>query len=467
MSSNALAEHEQNSNLEELTYREKIVVSSMLFNTEVKKHITHNHLNEDFFRDKAMKRIVQAFNAVAIVGDEPTELLLLDRLAPRKKEDKTKWSLFLKKLKEQMPPEPKDAFDMHLRILKNAHRNEILRNIALSTINELDNVSIDDLMDEENKVERHIENALYDFSEQEEDNDFKSADMYEGVVYTINKLKEAKSAKEVERVTSGYPEIDAALPGGFNKGNFSLIAARPAMGKTVTMLNMAIEAAKTGSKVLFVSIEMTLFQCFQRILCKIADMDGDKIQQPKTMNPDDWASLEKAAREVVDIYDDVFWMEEVTNLTVPQLERMIKKYKKKHNIDMVYVDYAQIMLTKEGNEPKEASDFAQISGGLRRAAKSQNVAVVVGSQLNRKVEERTDKRPIMADIRNSGAFEQDAAQIIGLYRDVVYNKDTEDKNSLELIFLKNRFGESPTIKLTLDLSRQAIFSQAHVAPTSL
>jgi replicative DNA helicase len=118
------------------------------------------------------------------------------------------------------------------------------------------------------------------------------------------------------------------------------------------------------------------------------------------------------------------------------------------------------MLTKEGDEPKESSDFAQISGGLRRASKNQNVAIIVGSQLNRDVEKRNDKKPIMADIRNSGAFEQDAARIIGLYRDEVYNEISEKPNVLELIFLKNRFGKNGiSLEYNYDLEKQAILAQ--------
>jgi replicative DNA helicase len=231
------------------------------------------------------------------------------------------------------------------------------------------------------------------------------------------------------------------------------------MGKTVWMLNSAIETAKTGSKVLFISIEMNLYQCFQRILSKVSNVSAQKIQQPKQMTPKEWKMIEEAGNEISDIYEEKFWIEEVTELTPPQLERKIKHYKKVHDIDIVYVDYAQIMLTKEGNEPKDQADFAQISGALRRVAKAQNVAVVVGSQLSRDVEKRPDKRPVMADIRNSGAFEQDAAQVVGLYRDAVYNPETEKPNVLEFIVLKNRFGKgSVTIEFNYDLDKQAIFS---------
>jgi len=240
-----------------------------------------------------------------------------------------------------------------------------------------------------------------------------------------------------------------------------MIAARPGMGKTVIMLNMAIEAAKQGKRVLFLSLEMNLLQCFQRILSKLADVSGKKIQQPNFMSPKDWEKLEKAGKDITDLYEETFWIEEIVNLTVPQMEKKVKLYKKKYNVDIVFVDYAQIMLTKEGKEPNEQSDFAQISGALRRASKSQNVAIVVGSQLNRKVEERPNKRPMMSDIRNSGAFEQDAGVIIGLYRDAVYNEDTDTPNVLEMIFVKNRFGKANGIlKFDYDLDKQSIYSQA-------
>jgi len=443
----------------DLTQKEMVIISSILNNSECKDYAIHKKIDEQIFQDRLMKKIIQVFNGLSDSGIEPTESILLDQLAPKGGESRTKAYLTIRKLREEFPPEAKEALEIHIGDLKKNYKLRQYESILQKATKMIEVQKETPLGINIEKIERYIEKALYDLDDETRDEESKVMDLPEGYHYLLQKMKEALTAVEEESVTSGYPELDAVLSGGFKKGTFSMIAARPGMGKTVVMLNMAIEAAKQGKKVLFLSLEMNLLQCFQRILSKLADVSGKKIQQPKTMGSADWKALEEAGKEIVELYEDKFWIEEIINLTVPQLEKKVKQYKKKHNVDIVFVDYAQIMLTKEGREPNEQSDFAQISGALRRASKMQNVAIVVGSQLNRKVEERTDKKPMMSDIRNSGAFEQDAAAIIGLYRDAVYNEETDKPNILEMILMKNRFGKANgTINFDYDLDKQAIYS---------
>lgn len=446
---------------EEIIEKERIVVSSILFNKECREYATHEGVNEDYFQPKStLRKIIQAFNAISIDGTEPTESLIIDHLIPNSKEKRSKVALYLKQLKDESPPESLEALHIHLRILKNLFTKNKHTNLAKEILDLASKKTIKDLSYDEDDIGNLIEGSLFDMADENAKEGEQLMDIIEGYHYTVQHMREKMASKENDTVTSGYSDLDRILSGGFRKGTFSLIAARPGMGKTVWMLNSAVESAKAGSKVLFISIEMNLLQCFQRILSKISTVEGGKLQQPDTMNHDDWKKLEEAGKNIIDLYEETFWIKEITALTVSHLERMIKQYKKRFGIDIVYIDYAQIMLTKTGEEPKDPSDFAEISGALRRVSKSQNVAVVVGSQLNRKAEERNDKRPIMADIRNSGAFEQDAAQIIALYRDDHYNpKDSEKPNIIELIFLKNRFGKAAVnLDYFYDLSRQSILT---------
>lgn len=444
-----------------LAHREQLVVSSILFDKETKEWAVYKGMNPDVFQEPLVKKIIKAFNAVSEDGTPPTLPLLLDQLAGTNKEERNRWEVFLSKLEQEVPPEPKEVLEKHLDILRDAFIVRRYGDIAKEVLSLVHTHNPFDLSEEKSKIKHYVENAFFDIDD-ENTSESKQMTLAEGINYTIKNMKESLTSDNNENVTSGYDDLDEALDGGFKKGTFAMIAARPGMGKTVWMLNSAVEAAKSGAKVLFISIEMSLLQCFQRLLAKLADLSGKKIQRPEEMQPADWKKLQEAAKEIIEMHEDNFWVQEMTEITVPQLERLIKYYKKKFDIDAVYVDYAQIMLTKEGNEPKEASDFAQISGGLRRAAKNQNVAIIVGSQLNREVEKRNDKKPIMADIRNSGAFEQDAARIIALYRDEVYNGENSEKpNILELIFLKNRFGKNGvTLEYNYDLEKQAILQEA-------
>ncbi|NGY89022.1 hypothetical protein F6Y05_39260 [Bacillus megaterium] len=168
------------------------------------------------------------------------------------------------------------------------------------------------------------------------------------------------------------------------------------------------------------------------------------------------------------LYGKNLFIEEVTSINAPQLEAKIKFYQKQFGVELVFVDYIQIMKTRNNNTPKEVSDFSEISYDLRELAKATQVALVLGAQLSRDVEKRDDKRPLDSDLKNSGSFEQDAFAIIHLYRDVVYNKDTEEKRILEVIIGKNRFGEGNiTIKLPYDYSVQSIYQKSIQTDTAL
>lgn len=450
----------------ELTRKESIIISSILFDKKSKEYAIDREIVDTLIQNKHLKEILQTFNAYASAGREPNEKLIIERIAPHDEKKRQQLRGALDKLRETYPPEEPELVEIHITSLKQHYQLQRYESFLKTALEKIEQGNVIPFSDEYQKIKHFLEEGLYELQEDDMLDEIQTMDLIEGIQYTLQKTKEALTSEEKsEYVTTGYKGIDRVMGGGLTKGTFALIAARPGMGKTVMMLNMAIEAAKQGAKVLFISIEMNLLQCFQRILCKLANISTGKLQQPKTMARTDWESLEKAGREVVELYEDSFWIDEALNLTVPQLERRIQQFKKRHNIDLVFVDYAQIMLTKDGNEPEKQEDFAQISGAFRRAAKQQNVAIVVGSQLNRKVEERTDKRPIMADIRNSGAFEQDAAQILALYRDEVYNNEKSEKpNILEVIFLKNRFGQAAmTLDFTYDLDKQSILSQVAVA----
>jgi replicative DNA helicase len=447
----------------EMSNKEKIVVSSILFNKEVREFALEKEVFSDWFQTPMQKRIMQAFNAYAKTGIEPTESLIISHLSPKTDEDRAKLVHILDNLKQSTPPEPREAVEIHIGSLK---RSFLLRNYEKvvsefqKKIQKLDPQTVN--QDQLNKLERELESLFSDVALVRADAENKAMDFIEGFKLVLQKMKEALASKTNEEfITTGYLEMDLILNGGFPKGYYSIIAGRPGMGKTVMMLNNCIEAARSGARVLFISIEMNLLQCFQRLVSKVSDVSSKRIQQPKYLEPNDKTKLEKSGKEIFGLYGNRLWIEEVNSLTVAQLERTIKKYKKEHNIDIVYVDYAQIMLTKEGNEPEQASDYAQISNSLRRVSKAQNVAVVVGSQLSRDLEKRPDKRPIMADIRNSGAFEQDAAAIIGLYRDEVYTKEACEKpDILEVIFIKNRFGAMGSVDFKYDLDKQAVLGQA-------
>lgn len=447
---------------QEIQRREYMTISSILYNKECREFATHNEIKEDLFNAPRVRLIMRAFNAASISGEEPTFDMIIDQIGPKNITEREQWHQYFEKIKTNFTPDTKVAFDQHLKLLESAKNIAKLHGMATGMLQKMDDLNITDLLEENSPIEQYIESTLFDYEEEkkEKETEQTSANISEGLSLTKTHLKKvAKGTGEDEFITTGYPELDEKLGKGVNKGSFAIIAARPAMGKTVTMINIGLEAAKQGAKVLFISIEMSLIQCYQRVLSKMSEVKAGRLQIPEELTDDEWARIDQAVIDAKEVYDDRFFLEEVVSLTAPQLERMIKRYKKKFDIDMVIVDYVQIMATKDGREPETENDYAQISGGLRKAAKSQKVAIIVGSQLNRAVENRPDKRPIMADLRNSGALEQDSPQIIGLYRDKVYNPETEKPNTLELVILKNRFGDIGSVELSIDLTKQGLYSQ--------
>lgn len=444
--------------------RENIILSSILFNKECREHAISNEINTGPIQDPTIKKILDIFNGLCRSNITPSTDMIIEQFYPKDEDEDKRVELTsnLMKLRDTCPPAEIDLFKQHVFFIKKHKDLEKLRlllNEGLHMINqEMNNPSFD----KETKTFDYLSSKFNEIVGNFTPEELKSLNLSEGLKKVIERVKEQKSNPTLsETVCTGYEELDQYLSGGFRKGVFTLIAARPAMGKTVMMLNAAIEAAKQGKKVLFISIEMNLIQCLQRSMSKVSGVKMSKILQPEFITNNEISELEKSQEKVTSLYGKNLFIDEVKSINAPQLEAKIKFYQKQLGVELVFVDYIQIMHTRQNKTPKEVSDYTEISNDLREIAKSTGVALVLGAQLGRDVEKRDDKRPMDSDLKNSGALEQDAGAIIHLYRDVVYNKETEDKNILEVIIGKNRFGAgNVTIKLPYDFSRQSIYQKA-------
>lgn len=444
--------------------RENIILSSVLFDKECRELAIQKNIDTGPIQDKRIRKIIDIFNGLCRSNIPPRLDMIVEQFYP-KDEDEAKRNKLLEdlmKLRDSCPPVDIELFKQHLFFIKKHKSLEKLRKLLNQAIGMIDMEENNPSYDKNNEtfdfLSGQFDELIKDFTLEES----KSLNLSEGLVGLIDKIRKEKANPTIsETVCTGYDPIDEVLSGGFRKGVFSLICARPAMGKTVFMLNLAIEAAKKGAKVLFISIEMDLTQCLQRVLSKVSNVKMKKILQPEQLTDGDIQELDAAAKEASKVYGKNLFIEEVTSINAPQLESKIKFYQKQFGVELVFVDYIQIMKTRNNNTPKEVSDFSEISYDLRELTKATKVALVLGAQLGRDVEKREDKHPMDADLKNSGSFEQDAGAIIHLYRDVVYNKETEDKNILEVIIGKNRFGPGNiTIKLPYDYGRQSIYQKA-------
>ena len=256
----------------------------------------------------------------------------------------------------------------------------------------------------------------------------------------LNELSQSDSA--IPGLSTGMRDLDMKI-NGLNKGNLLLIAARPAMGKTSFALNIGLNVAKKYNKtVAFFSLEMSREELAMRLLASESFVDSQKLATGK-LTEEEWTKLcmASAALSQTDIRVD-----DNGAITVAEMNA---KCRRLENLGLVIIDYLQLM---QGSGNGKASDnrvtvVSDISRTLKVMAKELNVPVICLSQLNRAAESRSDKRPMLSDLRESGSIEQDADSVMMLYRDEYYNPDTEDKNIAECIVAKNRHGEIGTVKL--------------------
>lgn len=254
----------------------------------------------------------------------------------------------------------------------------------------------------------------------------------------------AASGNKIPGLSTGLPDLDRTIL-GLNKSELVLIAARPGMGKTSIALNIALNAAMTLHKtVAMFSLEMSREQLVSRLLSRAALVPGQNLLTGQ-LTEQQWRAIADAAQTLsaTDIRID-----DNPTLTVSDMNAQCRRVP---NLDLVVIDYLQLMQSAGSghswsNESRTQA-VSDISRMMKIMAKELNVPVVCLSQLSRANESRTDKRPMLSDLRESGAIEQDADVVIGLYRDGYYNKECENPNLAEAIVLKNRKGETGTVQL--------------------
>ncbi|MBQ7801323.1 MAG: replicative DNA helicase [Oscillospiraceae bacterium] len=250
------------------------------------------------------------------------------------------------------------------------------------------------------------------------------------------------SDSAIPGMSTGLRDLDTKI-NGLNKSDLLLVAARPAMGKSAFALNIGLNVAKKYKKTVAIfNLEMSREQLVMRLLANESFVDSQKLATGK-LSEEEWTKLcmASAALSQTDIRID-----DNPSITVAEMNA---KCRRLDNLGLVIIDYLQLM---NGSGYGKASDnrvqlVGEISRSLKIMAKELNVPVVCLSQLSRAVESRTDKRPILSDLRESGAIEQDADSVMFLYRDEYYNQNTEEKGVAECIVAKNRHGETGTVKL--------------------
>jgi replicative DNA helicase len=229
----------------------------------------------------------------------------------------------------------------------------------------------------------------------------------------------------VNAISTGYPAVDAKLNGGIRRGELIVLAARPKMGKTAFAQNVACNAAEDYT-VLILSMEMPKMQLHDRNLANLGRIPLPHLLQPNDMTDQDWSALTHATIKIERMN---LFLDDQGGLRILDVRMKAKGMKRRHGLDLMVVDYLQLM---EGDGDNRNAQIEGITRGLKSLAKELDIGIILLSQLNRKLEERPNKRPMPSDLRDSGAIEQDADAVIFLYRDEVYNPDTHDVGLCEV-----------------------------------
>lgn len=245
-------------------------------------------------------------------------------------------------------------------------------------------------------------------------------------------------------IATGFKDLDK-LTNGLQRSDLILVAARPSMGKTAFTLNLAYNVAVKGKgSVAFFSLEMSAEQLVGRILSSAAEVPSDRLRTGRLLQ-EDWP---KIIGQLERLGESKLYIDDTPGLTVQMMRSKLRRLKVEQGLDLIIVDYVQLMTGRNGgNSDNRQQEISEISRNLKLIAREMDVPLIALSQLSRGVESRTDKRPLLSDLRESGSLEQDADIVIFLYRDKYYSKDENQEDITEVIIRKHRNGALDTVKL--------------------
>ncbi|TCZ75713.1 replicative DNA helicase [Paenibacillus albiflavus] len=267
-------------------------------------------------------------------------------------------------------------------------------------------------------------------------------------------------------IPSGFPDLDK-MTNGFQRSDLIIVAARPSVGKTAFALNIAQNVGvRAKETVAIFSLEMGAAQLVNRMICAEANVDAGRLRTGQ-LEPEDW---EKLTMAIGSLSESQIYIDDSPAVTVADIRAKCRRLKQEHGLGMILIDYLQLIAGR-GKGDNRQQEVSEISRTLKQIARELNVPVIALSQLSRGVEQRQDKRPMMSDLRESGSIEQDADIVAFLYRDDYYDKESEKKNTIEIIIAKQRNGPVGTVELAflkhynkfVPLSRQQEMGAAPMA----
>lgn len=412
---------------------EQSVLGSMLLDKEAVAAASEVLQGEDFYSD-AHKEI---YEAILDIYDrsEPVDLVTLaEALRQRGSLEAVGGGTYISDLSMSVPSTANVRY--YIRIVE---EKSILRRL-ISASNDIIRESYEASEDLDIIID-HAEKKIFDISQKKNKRSFESIKTI--LLETYSKIEElTKNKGKIVGVPTGFRDFDMRTS-GLNDSDFILIAARPSMGKTSFAINIAQNAAvRYQVPVAIFSLEMSKEQLVQRMLSSESNIELQKIRTGE-LTEEDWVKLVHVATP---LSQAPIFIDDTPGISAMEVRSKARRLKMEHDIGLVVIDYLQLM-SGRGKAESRQQEVSEISRSLKALARELNLPVVALSQLSRGPESRQDHRPMLSDLRESGAIEQDADLVVFLYRDEYYNPDTEKKNIAEAIIAKQRNGPTGTVEL--------------------
>jgi len=391
-------------------------------------------LVEDFYKD-AHGSIYEAMLQLYGENQPVDSVTLRERLAAAGKLQRVGGDEYLLALTDTIPTIAN--IEAHARIVK---EKAVVRRLIHACYEQIargfgDYAPIEEYLDQ-------AEKAIFDVAKERLRN--RPEHLNEIVIRTFEEITLAAERKEhITGLPSGFKGLDW-YTAGMHPGDLIICAGRPGMGKTSFAMNVAINACRARNAAVAVfSLEMPKEQLARRLLCSEAGVDSNKLRTGRLLR-EDWALLTRAAGELSEL---PIWMDDTPGITLMEVRSKARRFKSQNDLQLIVIDYLQLMKAGIKTDSRE-QEISEISRSLKSLAKELKIPVIALSQLNRGVESRgnKDKRPQLSDLRESGAIEQDADTILFIYRDEVYNPDSQDKGIAEIIIGKQRAGPTGTVR---------------------
>ena len=415
------------------TLAEQAVLGSMLVSKDAVQVAVEVLKPDDFYREDN-KEIYAAMMDIYSVGREIDMITVTEQLKLRGTLERVGGTQNLATLIDNVPTTSNIERYVEIVEQKATSRNLIKVTSDIMKISYAQTEELDTIIEQ-------AEKGIFDLAQNRNSKSYSG--MKEILVTTLDSIEKMYENKEkLSGIESGFIDLDEKIS-GLNNSDLIIVAARPAMGKSAFVLNIASYVAMHDKiPVMIFNLEMSKEQLVKRMLSSESEIDSMRLNNAN-LEQEDWIKMADASNRLADV---PIYIDDTPILTPSEIRAKCRIAKLEKNVGLIIIDYLQLMESKTANGSRQ-QEISEISRGLKILAKELDVPVIALSQLSRATESRADHRPMLSDLRESGSIEQDADIVMFLHREDYYDKDTEKKNIAEVIIAKNRHGETGTIEL--------------------